>query len=556
MNKFYKGVSTLMILSMISAPINCFALTKTETVFSNLKSNGEVKSTDISVGLTNLDKGDIVDYSKLDNIKNVNGEEKFSRESEKITWKSTGKDIYYKGVLNDNLPITVSCKYYLNGEEKSLSEMKDKSGTVKMVFTFKNHLYDYNSHMYTPFVVSTLYTIDSKDNSNVEVSSGKVINTGNKTIITGISAPGLYESTDIEELKDMDTVTITYDTSKFSMNEVYFVMSPKLLEEVDLDFSKVSNLTSSLNTLQDGVNSLQSGANTIVEGEDTFNTGLSTLNSGLKEAMEGSNNLYEGLVQVNSGVSSLSNLTTLVDTLYSNYVKNSELLNNINSGVTKEQLENGIADATSKKTELENKLNEVNAGITMLESLESLTDEQSVQLETLKGQKTQLEYGISEYAKGISEAQTNLQSLPLAAAKLSGANEAIIQVLCGVLGVSDPSMINEDTINVFKTNINNLVGGVNQLTEGSKKLSTGLGELYEGSNKLVEGSTKLGDGNKSLLEGITKLNNEGISKLNSYGKKINNYSDKVNTLVNLSKNYKGYTSNNSDKTIFIYKLSK
>ena len=272
--------------------------------------------------------------------------------------------------------------------------------------------------------------------------------------------------------------------------------------------------------------------------------------------MEGSNNLYEGLVQVNSGVSSLSNLTTLVDTLYSNYVKNSELLNNINSGVTKEQLENGIADATSKKTELENKLNEVNAGITMLESLESLTDEQSVQLETLKGQKTQLEYGISEYAKGISEAQTNLQSLPLAAAKLSGANEAIIQVLCGVLGVSDPSMINEDTINVFKTNINNLVGGVNQLTEGSKKLSTGLGELYEGSNKLVEGSTKLGDGNKSLLEGITKLNNEGISKLNSYGKKINNYSDKVNTLVNLSKNYKGYTSNNSDKTIFIYKLSK
>ena len=157
MNKFYKGISLLLVLSMF--PINCLALTKTETIYSNLKDNGEVKSTDISVGLTNLDKGEVIDYTKLDNIKNVNGEEKFSRDSEKLTWKSTGKDIYYKGVLNDNLPISVSCKYYLNGEEKSLSEMKGKSGDVKLIFNFKNHLYDYNSHMYTPFVVSTLYTV-------------------------------------------------------------------------------------------------------------------------------------------------------------------------------------------------------------------------------------------------------------------------------------------------------------------------------------------------------------------------------------------------------------
>ena len=554
MNKFYKGISLLLVLSMF--PINCLALTKTETIYSNLKDNGEVKSTDISVGLTNLDKGEVIDYTKLDNIKNVNGEEKFSRDSEKLTWKSTGKDIYYKGVLNDNLPISVSCRYYLNGEEKSLSEMKGKSGTIKMVFTFKNHLYDYNSHMYTPFVVSTLYTVDSKDNSNVEVSSGKVINTGNKTIITGVSAPGLYESTNISELKDMDSITITYDTSKFSMNEVYFVMTPKLLEEVDLDFSKVSTITGNLNELQSGVNKLQSGSQAIVDGENNLNTGLISLNKGLNDALEGSNRLYEGLVQVQEGTNKLSNMTTLVDTLYSNYVKNSELLNNINSGVTKEQLENGILDATSKKTELENKLKEVNAGISMLEGLESLSEDETNQLNTLRYQKEQLEIGIKQYAQGISEAQNNLNSLPLASAKLSGANEAIIQVLCGILGVNDPTMINEESINAFKTNINNLVGGVNSLTEGSKNLSEGIGKLHEGSEKLVDGSTKLGDGNKTLLDGITKLNNEGISKLNNYGNKINNYSDKVETLINLSKNYNGFTSNNADRVIFIYKLSK
>lgn len=554
MNKFYKGISLLLVLSMF--PINCLALTKTETIYSNLKDNGEVKSTDISVGLTNLDKGEVIDYTKLDNIKNVNGEEKFSRDSEKLTWKSTGKDIYYKGVLNDNLPISVSCRYYLNGEEKSLSEMKGKSGDVKLIFNFKNHLYDYNSHMYTPFVVSTLYTINSKDNSNVEVSSGKVINTGNKIFITGVSAPGLYESTNIFELKDMDSITISYNTSKFDMSEIYFVMTPKLLEEVDLDFSKVSTITGNLNELQSGVNKLQSGSQAIVDGENNLNTGLISLNKGLNDALEGSNKLYEGLVQVQEGTNKLSNMTTLVDTLYENYIKNSELLNNINSGVTKEQLENGILDATSKKTELENKLKEVNAGISMLEGLESLSEDETNQLNTLRYQKEQLEIGIKQYAQGISEAQNNLNSLPLASAKLSGANEAIIQVLCGILGVNDPTMINEESINAFKTNINNLVGGVNSLTEGSKNLSNGIGKLHEGSEKLVDGSTKLGDGNKTLLDGITKLNNEGISKLTDYGNKINNYSDKVETLINLSKNYKGYTSNNADRVIFIYKLSK
>ena len=44
MNKFYKGISLLLVLSMF--PINCCALTKTETIYSTLKDNGKVKSTD------------------------------------------------------------------------------------------------------------------------------------------------------------------------------------------------------------------------------------------------------------------------------------------------------------------------------------------------------------------------------------------------------------------------------------------------------------------------------------------------------------------------------
>ena len=559
MNKFYKGISILVINSMLLVPTNTFAFTKTETIYSNLNSNGEVKETNYSVGLTNLDKGDIIDYTKLDEIKNVNGEEKFSRESEKITWKSTGKDIYYKGLLNDNLPITVNAKYYLNGEEKTIKDMIGKSGSIKMIFNFKNNSYDYNSGMYTPFVVSTVSIINGKDNSNVNVSSGKVITTGNKNIVTGISAPGLYESTNIYELRNMDKITITYDTNKFSMNDIYFVITPKLLEEVDLDLSKVNNITSSLNTLQEGVNKLENGSNTIVEGQNNFNNGLIELNKGLEEATKGSEQLYNGLLQINENTNQISSLNTLVDTLYNTYKSNNELLNNINNGTTSEQLQEGIKNATIEKTNLENKLNEVNTGIAMLEQASTMgviTDEQQIQLKTLKSQKTQIELGITKYSEGIAEAENNLKSLPLAVAKINGANEVIVKVLCGLIGVNDPSMINDENIVIFKTKINTLVGGIDTLTNGSKELNIGMNKLSEGSNKLVEGSIKLSEGNNELKEGISKLNNEGIHKLTNYSNKINNYSYKVETLINLSKNYKGFTSNNANKTIFIYKLSK
>ena len=51
--------------------------------------------------------------------------EKFSRDSEKIVWKSTGNDIYYKGKMNSELPIKVSVKYYLNNEETPKTESED-----------------------------------------------------------------------------------------------------------------------------------------------------------------------------------------------------------------------------------------------------------------------------------------------------------------------------------------------------------------------------------------------------------------------------------------------
>lgn len=553
-NKIFVGALSLILLN----PVNSYALTKTEMVHSSLDYTGNVKNTIVNTKLTKIDSGDIVDYTYLTDIKNLNGDEKFSIDKEKLTWKSTGKDISYQGKINSELPIKVSAKYYLNNEEVNPKNITGKKGTIRIEYDLTNT--SIVNGMHTPFVVSYVSMLNNKTTSNISVNTGKVVSTGSKNVVIGVAAPGLYNDLAVSELKDMNKVIVTYDTTKFEMNDSYLVMTPKLLDDIDISkLNKVDELNTSLNTLQDGMNKLENGSKELTNGSNELDNGMNSLTTGIDKALEGSKQITNGLTMVKDGSSKIESLTTLVDSLYSSYNENKGLIEMISSGKASAQYEQGIKDATMAKTDLENKLSQVNAGISQLEQGEQagvLTEEQKAQLNTLRGQKTQLEAGIKQYAEGIAKAESDLASLPVKAAALEGANQVIEKVLMGVLGIDNKDYINDQTINTFKEQINTLVGGINSLQTGSTELTNGLNELSTGSKKLKDGTNSLANGSKELSNGITKINNEGIKKLSSYGSKLTNYSNKVKTLVRLSKNYNGFASENSDSTVFIYKLTK
>ena len=554
-NKVVAFIATIALLN----PSSIYAMTKTETIYANLNQDGTVKTTSVNIGLKDLTKGDVIDYTNLEEIKNINGQEKFSKESAKLTWKSTGKDIYYQGKIKDALPIEVSIKYFLNGKEATPKEMKDKSGSVRLELSYKNNSYNYTEGLYTPFVVTTVMMLPSDNNSNIQITNGKVVNTGVTNIVTAIAAPGLYESTNINELKGLDHITLSYETESFDLKDIYVVTTPKLLDKIDLDkLDEVSTLTNSLNTLQDGVDTLQTGSKQLQEGTNQVATGLEELNDGLETALEGSKQLTDGLEVLEEGTSSISSLTTLVNKLYETYNNNNQTLTGITSGETAQALTIGIQNATTEKQNLENQLVTVKSQILQLEQLkeaEMITEEQFGTLQQLYGVQSQLEAGIDQYNQGIEEAQANLAKLPYASATIQGANAVIESVLMGVLGVPSMDYVNEETISIFNEKMNQMVVGVQALHSGSEELTSGLEQLYDGSSLLVDGSKQLSTGTEELYKGIEKLNNEGIHKLTEYGNMANNYSYKIKQLGNLSKNYHGFSSDNIDETIFIYKVS-
>ena len=95
-------------------------ISKEETVYVNADSDGSVQEIIVSDWLKNSGgEGEVEDFSDLENIKNVKGDETFTQDGNNITWNTKENDIYYQGTSTKELPVSVSIRYYLDGKEIS-----------------------------------------------------------------------------------------------------------------------------------------------------------------------------------------------------------------------------------------------------------------------------------------------------------------------------------------------------------------------------------------------------------------------------------------------------
>lgn len=203
------------------------AYTKDETVYTKLDSNGESYKTIVTDHISGEEQI-INDLTDLSNIKNVSGEEVYTIDGNKITWKTNGEDIHYQGESTKELPITCKIKYELDNVEMTKDEIEGKSGRAKITISYTNNekhivkINGGNQTLYTPFVIGSGIVFDNKNNKNIEVQNGKIINDGSKTTIVGITAPGLQESLGVDkDIVDIpEKIEITMDTTNFKLGTI------------------------------------------------------------------------------------------------------------------------------------------------------------------------------------------------------------------------------------------------------------------------------------------------------------------------------------------------
>ena len=292
-----KIISGTLLCSMVGYTLPVFAYTKDETVYSKMDSNGKNYKTIVSTHIKNTENADLInDLSDLLNVKNTSGDEIYTQDGNKFVWNANKNDIYYQGESSKELPIECNVKYELDGKELSANEIAGKSGKVKITLQYTNkeeRTVDINGKkvkMYVPFVVVAGTIIENENARNIEVSSGKVVDDGSKTVVVGMAMPGLQESLGLsdDEVEIPSNVEITMDATNFETSSIMSYVTPKVLEEDDLKvFDNLDEIYGQVNTLQTSMNQIQDGANTLKDGTTQLATGANTLKDGVTTAYNG-----------------------------------------------------------------------------------------------------------------------------------------------------------------------------------------------------------------------------------------------------------------------------
>ncbi|WP_138203848.1 hypothetical protein [Haloimpatiens lingqiaonensis] len=299
-----KKVISLVMVGTILSSNAVYAkelIQKDESVYVTLGVDGEVKEKIVSDWLHRDDaKGSIEDKTVLKDIKNVKGEEKPDIDGEKLTWNTDKKDIFYQGKTEKELPIKVSIKYELDGQEVNPKDIVGKSGQIKIKVNYENKSYKTvnikgeERKIYTPFTTATIVNLPMDKFSNVKVNSGEVVSDGNNQAITFIALPGLKESLsinkDVEDLIDLkDSLEITAEVKNFEMGPIMMTATPKIPEVKEFkDAKNFDELFEGLDKLKDASTQLEDGSFKLKDGSQKLKDGLNEANnkvSGVKGMM-------------------------------------------------------------------------------------------------------------------------------------------------------------------------------------------------------------------------------------------------------------------------------
>lgn len=360
-------------------------ISKDETVYVLTGADGSVKKIIVSDWLKNeLGNASVADKSDLSDIENVKGDESYTINGDNMTvWDAQGNDIYYQGNIQKELPVGLSVRYYLDGKSVSPEELKGKSGKVTIRFDYENRQYETvqingaNQRIYVPFAMLTGMILDNDTFQNVQITNGKLVNDGDRTVVVGLAFPGLQENLNLsrDDLSIPDSVEITADVTNFSLGMTVTLACNDLFSQLgDVDLTSLDS-TSALDQLTGAMDQLLSGSSSLYEGLSTLLDKSGELVSGVEELAQGAAAIKSGADSVDDGAAQLkaglADLSSGLNTLSAN----SEALNSGAKQVFNSLLETAATQIRAKGLNapdltIENYAEELN---TLIKSLDETT---------------------------------------------------------------------------------------------------------------------------------------------------------------------------------------
>lgn len=497
------------------------------------------------------------------------------------------KDSYTQSTPDKEAPVSLKVTYSLDGNEISAADLNGKNGHVVIRYDYTNELYETREivgkeeKIYVPFAVMTGMILDNDNFSNIRVSSGKVINDGSHSVVTGIVFPGLGINLDMEEDLD-DYLEIEADVTDFTMNESYCIATNSVFSRLDLSnvddlddlteamddledathqlmdgtsdlydgvtelYDKSGDLKDGVKELYDGSKDLRDGAYKVADGTVTLRGGIGSLQSGVGTLQEGTKTLLAGTQSLQSGANDLKTglgqltaqndtlngaATQVFDTLLSTATSQLTAAGLTVPNLTKENYSQVLDSATSNLTQLQSYdgalavvLPQVNAKMGT-----SLTADQYkvIKSSVTDGNATNPYAALvtaveSNVSQVMQTAQSSISSLQTLKASLDGYNQFYTGLQTYTAGVASASA----GAAKLAAGSAQVVAGASQLKDGADKLVSGSKELYDGADTLVNGASDLASGSGTLADGVNTLSDgsdkliDGVSQLKDGAKEL------------------------------------
>lgn len=564
---------------------------KDESVYVNADASGKVQKTTVTEWLKNTEKGSVDDETVLEDVENVKGNEKYKEGSDdSIVWESKGKDIYYQGTTDEELPVNMSITYKLDGKEISPKDLAGKSGKLEMTINYENKskqnvdVDGQQTEMYTPFTLATAMMLPTDEYTNVTIDNGKIVSDGDKNIVVGVAFPGLSEDLGLDSSNlDVDipsSVTITADVTDVSVGATYTMASANLLDSIGLDdVDSFDDLDDSINKLEDATNQLVDGSKELAEGTNTLNGKSGELISGVDKLADGVTAYTDGVAGVADGANAINSNMALVKNGVSAAVEGTGKLATGVSGV-----QSGLNTVASGINTAIDNLNKSGENIKGLANQTALTDKEKQQIVSnvsagldqaglSKEQKDAVDtaiasavnaasdetnkkvaYAANEYSEGMSGAASQLSAASSALTTVDPANPTatvaggVAAVSAGIdelqtkLGTGTADQPGLTTgVEALASGVSQLADGANELNQKSSTLNSGMSTLKNGGEQLVSGVGVLASGADTLASGIAEYKSEAIDKLaDAFGGDISKVTSRIDAMKELSANYKSY----------------
>ena len=484
---------------------------KSETVYAVLDAEGNKEKVVVNEWLTNKNGAkEISDTSDLKDIKNTSGNQKFTKDGDKVTWKADGSDIHYQGTTGKQLPVDVAVSYYLNGEQVSAKDIAGKSGDVEIHFDYnvnRSELAD-GSSVTKPYTMASAVMLDNSHFTNVTVDNGKVVNDGNTSMCIGIAFPGLAGNLGLGAtgVSIPDSVVIKAHTDKFQIDGTYTAAMSGVMSDIDTSAtgnveSKVSQLESGLDQLVSASDKLLAGTNELKAGIDQLQAGAGTLKNGTQELATGADQLDKSVKASRNDLS--SQIQVLTPDQINAYgaqaqaVAEADKDEKIDAGA--QQVTDSIMKDAVYNTVYQSVYKSVvgvlvqNAGVSSIDQLpKEATDKAD--------------------AIAINAAETASKDTTVSGGIKAGVKTAMTQTAGAAANkatVTTATTFNEKTkvaAQKLNASMSALSQGTGKLNAGASKLNSGAGDLYTGTNKLTAGAA-------TLDSGMAQFNKEGIHKM-------------------------------------------